>query len=83
MIRAGIYGASGYSGFELVKLLRAHPEAEIGFATSRSYAGQRLSDAFPTAIDQPPSTWCSAACRTAPRCRWCSAPSKPAPAWLI
>ena len=53
MIRAGIYGASGYSGFELVKLLHAHPEAQIAFATSRSYAGQRLSDAFATTIDLP------------------------------
>lgn len=53
MLRAGIYGASGYSGFELARLLHAHPEVEIAFATSRSYAGQRLSDAFATTIDLP------------------------------
>lgn len=50
-MRIGIYGATGYTGFELIKWLRRHPEAEIVFATSRSYAGKRLSDAFPTTDD--------------------------------
>jgi len=53
MIQAGIYGASGYAGFELAQLLRRHPQAQIAFATSRSYAGQHLSDAFPTTFDLP------------------------------
>lgn len=50
-MRVGIYGATGYTGFELIRWLRRHPEAEIGFATSRTYAGQRLSDAFTVADD--------------------------------
>lgn len=50
-MRIGIYGATGYTGFELIRWLRRHPEAEIVFATSRSYAGKRLSDAFPTTDD--------------------------------
>ena len=29
MIKAGIVGATGYAGAELVRLLSAHPEAEI------------------------------------------------------
>jgi N-acetyl-gamma-glutamyl-phosphate reductase len=53
MVRVGIYGASGYAGFELVKLLHQHPQANIVWATSRSNAGQNLRDAFPTTIDQP------------------------------
>ncbi len=53
MARVGIYGATGYTGFELIKLLVRHPEVEIAFATARSAAGQRLSDIFPTLIDQP------------------------------
>lgn len=53
MIRAGIYGATGYTGFELVKLLDRHPHAQIAFATARSAAGQRLSDVFPTLLDLP------------------------------
>lgn len=53
MARVGIYGATGYTGFELIKLLERHPEVEIVFATARSAAGQRLSDVFPTMIDTP------------------------------
>jgi N-acetyl-gamma-glutamyl-phosphate reductase len=53
IMRIGIYGATGYTGLELIRWLRRHPQAEIVFATSRSYAGQRLSDAFPTTDDLP------------------------------
>lgn len=51
MIRAGIFGASGYTGFELVKILTRHPHVTITFATSNTYAGQRLSELYPTAPD--------------------------------
>lgn len=47
MIRAGVVGASGYSGLELVRLLLAHPDAEPAFITSTSYIGQGLSDIYP------------------------------------
>lgn len=53
MARVGIYGATGYTGFELIKILVRHPEVAIAFATARSAAGQRLSDIYPTLIDQP------------------------------
>ncbi len=53
MIRVGIVGASGYTGIELVKILTHHPEASIAFATSDSYVGRKLSDAFPCAYDIP------------------------------
>ncbi len=49
MIRAGIFGATGYAGAELVKLLMRHSAVEIVFATSHSFAGKRLSDLYPTA----------------------------------
>ncbi len=52
-MRIGIYGATGYTGFELIRWLRRHPNAEIVFATSRTYAGKRLSDAFATTDDLP------------------------------
>lgn len=52
-MRIGIYGATGYTGFELIRWLRRHPQVEIAFATSRSYAGKRLSDAFATTDDLP------------------------------
>jgi N-acetyl-gamma-glutamyl-phosphate reductase len=49
MIRAGIYGATGWRGLELVKLLAAHPQVAIQFATSREHAGELLSDVYPRA----------------------------------
>jgi N-acetyl-gamma-glutamyl-phosphate reductase len=44
MIRVGIFGAAGYTGGELIRLLLNHPEAEIVFAHSESNAGNLLSD---------------------------------------
>ncbi len=43
MIRAGIIGAAGYTGGELIRLLVNHPEAEITFAHSESNAGNPIS----------------------------------------
>ena len=40
--RAGVLGATGYTGRELVKRLAAHPRADIVFATSESEAGTPL-----------------------------------------
>lgn len=53
MIKVGIIGATGYTGIELVKILSRHPQVQIAFATSDSYAGKKLSDAFPCAWDIP------------------------------
>lgn len=39
-MRVGIIGGSGYAGGELLRLLLHHPEAEITFATSRTYEGE-------------------------------------------
>lgn len=52
-INVGVFGASGYTGFETVGLLRDHPGVKLIFATSESAAGQRLSDIYPTAWDTP------------------------------
>ena len=32
-VRVGVFGATGYSGRELVKLLKRHPRSEVAFAT--------------------------------------------------
>jgi N-acetyl-gamma-glutamyl-phosphate reductase len=47
MIRIGIFGATGYTGLELLKLLGRHPAARIAWLTSESSAGQRFDDVFP------------------------------------
>jgi N-acetyl-gamma-glutamyl-phosphate reductase len=46
-ISIGILGATGYTGIELVRILKSHPNAAISFVSSQSYAGQKLSDVFP------------------------------------
>ncbi len=51
MIRVGVYGATGYAGYELVQLLRRHPEARLVFATSEQSAGGRLADSYPCLDD--------------------------------
>lgn len=48
MLRAGIVGASGYTGVELARILCNHPGVELTVATSRQYAGKPLSHAFPS-----------------------------------
>jgi N-acetyl-gamma-glutamyl-phosphate reductase len=52
-IKAGIVGASGYTGLELVRYLGGHPAVSITFATSETYAGMCLSDVHPTAPALP------------------------------
>jgi N-acetyl-gamma-glutamyl-phosphate reductase len=47
MIKAGIVGGTGYTGVELMRLLVAHPQVELSVITSRSEAGNRVSDMFP------------------------------------
>jgi N-acetyl-gamma-glutamyl-phosphate reductase len=53
MIKVGIFGATGYTGVELVKLLSRHGRARIVFAHSESNAGARLSDVLPCPYDIP------------------------------
>jgi N-acetyl-gamma-glutamyl-phosphate reductase len=47
MISAAIVGVSGYAGGELARLLSRHPEVELKFVSSETYAGQPLTKAFP------------------------------------
>ena len=53
MITVGVYGATGYTGLESIKLLRRHPEVELKFATSETYAGQTLNQVYPIPWDIP------------------------------
>jgi len=53
MVRIGVYGATGYTGFELLRLLRRHPQTELVFATSESAAGQTLADLYPVPWEVP------------------------------
>ncbi|MEV1085162.1 N-acetyl-gamma-glutamyl-phosphate reductase [Streptomyces sp. NPDC050211] len=46
-VRAAVAGASGYAGGELLRLLLAHPEVEIGALTAHASAGRRLGTLQP------------------------------------
>ena len=47
MIKAGIVGATGYAGVELVRLLQSHPQVEIAGISSVSYEGKSISEVYP------------------------------------
>ena len=46
MIKAGIIGATGYAGQELVRILLNHKEVEIAWYGSRSYVDQKFASVF-------------------------------------
>lgn len=48
MIKVGIVGGTGYTGVELIRLLSQHPQAQLATLTSRSEAGRRVDDMFPS-----------------------------------
>lgn len=41
-IKVGVYGASGYAGQDAVEILAKHPNIELVFGTSNTYAGQPI-----------------------------------------
>jgi len=46
--KVAIIGATGYTGVELLRLLLAHPEAEITALTSQKYIGLPIEEVFPS-----------------------------------
>ncbi len=46
MKRVAIYGATGYTGFELIRLLLSHPRVEITVLSSEQYSEQPVDQAF-------------------------------------
>jgi N-acetyl-gamma-glutamyl-phosphate reductase len=49
-LRAGVLGATGYTGRELLRLLEGHPGVRVAFATSESEAGTRMRVPGGTAV---------------------------------
>jgi len=47
MIRVLIYGVTGYTGVELIRILSSHPHVKIVGGSSRQWAGQRATAVFP------------------------------------
>ena len=48
MIKGEIFGGTGYTGVELLRLLARHPEVELVAITSRGEAGTAVADMFPS-----------------------------------
>jgi len=46
MLKIGIVGGTGYTGVELLRILAAHPQADVRAITSRGDAGTRVVDMF-------------------------------------
>ena len=47
MIKAGIVGATGYTGVELLRLLAPRPDVELLVITSREQQGRSVATQFP------------------------------------
>ncbi|MCX0334247.1 N-acetyl-gamma-glutamyl-phosphate reductase [Acinetobacter radioresistens] len=48
VISVGIVGGTGYTGVELLRLLLRHPDVQVSVLTSRTEAGKRVDDMFPS-----------------------------------
>lgn len=51
-IRAGVMGATGYAGQELVRLLLRHPSVDLVAVTSESYQRKPFSAVYPSMLGQ-------------------------------
>ncbi len=47
MLKVLIFGATGYTGLELIRILSSHPDVHIAGGSSRNWAGKMASDALP------------------------------------
>ncbi|MBI4966072.1 MAG: N-acetyl-gamma-glutamyl-phosphate reductase [Desulfomonile tiedjei] len=48
MIRALVFGATGYTGIELMRILASHPDVAVTGGSSRNWEGKRVSELFPS-----------------------------------
>lgn len=51
MLKAAIIGASGYTGFELMRLSVQHPHLELTAISSEKFAGKKVGEVFPSLAD--------------------------------
>ena len=47
LIKVAIWGATGYTGIELFRILLDHPEVEIKYIFSHTYSGENFSTIYP------------------------------------
>jgi len=56
VLDVGVFGASGFGGAELMRLLAAHPDMQVRLATADSQAGGRVADLYPSLAGAYPET---------------------------
>lgn len=47
MLRVAIFGAAGYGGVELIRLLLGHPQVQVTYLGGHTNVGERLTDLYP------------------------------------
>jgi len=50
MTKIGIFGAAGYGGVELIRLLLEHPEVEIVYLGGHTTVGESITDLYPSLL---------------------------------
>lgn len=60
-IKAAVFGASGYTGQELIRILSGHPQVDLVAVTSRRYANQPVSAVFPSLLGRTSLSYTNAA----------------------
>ncbi len=56
MYRVGVFGASGYTGAELLRLCSLHPSLEVVLATGDTKAGSAVAELYPSLARAYPAT---------------------------
>ena len=59
LYRAGVIGASGYTGVELMRILAGHPEFVVEVATAGQYAGTSIDALYPSLTGAYPGEFVS------------------------
>jgi len=57
-IRAGVVGAAGFAGIELVRILLQHPDFQVVAATSDTLAGRHVASVYPGFAGATDLTFC-------------------------
>ena len=52
MVKAGIVGAAGYSGKELIRILNGHPDVDVVSLTDKQFIGAGIAEVFPEFLGQ-------------------------------
>jgi len=49
-LRVAVFGATGYAGVELLRILLNHPKVSLTALTSQRFVGKRVSDVYPSLL---------------------------------